>query len=63
MQEQVTVEEETQVVSEAQEEVIDGRTLVGKLQTKVQKLEDTQEKILLTLAEHQKRIDECSIRR
>jgi hypothetical protein len=36
---------------------------IEALQAKVQELEETQKKILLTLADHQKRIDECSIRR
>lgn len=39
---------------------VDGRTILGK---RLKAIEETQEKILLTLAEHQKRIDECSIRR
>lgn len=55
------MEEQTKV--EEVEEKVDGRTIEGKLQVKVQELEETQGKILLTLAEHQKRIDECSIRR
>jgi hypothetical protein len=57
MEEQVVVEEETQ------EEEVDGRTVVGKLQAKVQKLEDTQVEILKTLLEHGNKIAECSVRR
>lgn len=57
MEGQVIVEEETQ------EKVVDGRTIVAKLQVKVQKLEDAQIKICELLAKHQKRIDECSVRR
>ena len=65
--ETVPTEETIQKTIEAselsKEEILNGRTIVGKLQAKVQKLEETQAKILQTLAEHQKRIDECSIRR
>lgn len=43
-----------------EEEEVDGRTIIGK---RLKAIEDTQEKILQTLAEHQKRIEECSIRR
>lgn len=57
------MEETIQETAETEEKKVDGRTIEGKLQAVVQKLEETQEKILLTLAEHQKRIDECSIRR
>lgn len=39
---------------------VDGRTTLGK---RLKAIEDTQAKILQTLAEHQKRIDECSVRR
>ncbi len=59
MAEQVVVEEEVEV----QEETIDGRTVVGKLQAKVQKLEETQEIIRNLLMVQIKRIDECTIRR
>ena len=48
-----------ETIQEAIEEV-DGRTTLGK---RLKAIEDTQEKILQTLAEHQKRIEECSIRR
>ena len=41
-------------------EEVDGRTTLGK---KLKAIEEIQEKILLTLAEHQKRIEECSVRR
>ncbi len=44
-------------------EKVDGRTTEGKILARLEGLEDKQEKILLTLAEHQKRIEECSIRR
>lgn len=47
----------------SKEEILDGRTVVGKLQAKVQKLEDTQVKILQTLADHEKRIKACEVRR
>ncbi len=39
---------------------VDGRTTLGK---RLKAIEDTQGKILQTLAEHQKRIDECCVRR
>jgi len=39
---------------------VDGRTVLGK---KLKELEDNQKKIQETLAEHGKRIDECSIQR
>jgi hypothetical protein len=41
-------------------EEVDGRTTLGK---RLKAIEEIQEKILQTLAEHQKRIEECSIRR
>lgn len=47
----------------SKEEILDGRTVMGKFQVRLKALEDTQVKILQTLAEHQKRIDECSVRR
>ena len=43
-----------------EEEEADGRTTVGK---RLKAIEDTQEKILQTLAEHQKRIAVCEVRR
>ncbi len=51
-------EEPTEVI-----EKVDGRTTEGKNLTRLEALETTQEKILLTLAEHQKRIEECSVHR
>lgn len=45
---------------EETEEKIDGRTNEGKAQTK---LESRLKKIEKTLADHEKRIKECSIRR
>jgi len=48
-----------ETIQEAIDEV-DGRTLLGK---RLKAIEETQEKILQTLAEHQKRIEDCSIRR
>ncbi len=51
--------EETDTIQETIDEV-DGRTTLGK---KLKAIEETQEKILQTLAEHQKRIEECSVRR
>ena len=51
--------ETEEAVQETIDEV-DGRTTLGK---RLKAIEDTQEKILLTLAEHQKRIEECSVRR
>lgn len=50
---------ETDTIQETIDEV-DGRTTLGK---RLKAMEDTQEKILQTLAEHQKRIEECSVRR
>ena len=58
-----TIQKKIEAEEISKEEILDGRTVIGKLQAKVQKLEDTQTKILQTLAEHQKRIEECSIRR
>lgn len=55
--------EPTEAPELSEEEILDGRTVTGKMQAKLKEMEKTQEKILLTLAEHQKRIDECSIRR
>lgn len=46
-------------IQEALDEV-DGRTTLGK---RLKAIEETQGKILLTLEEHRRRIDECSIRR
>ena len=51
------------VKEEIVEEEIDGRTVEGKIQARLQKLEEAQEKILETLSEHGKKIDDCSIRR
>ena len=50
-------------VKEVVEEAIDGRTIEGRVQARLQKLEDAQEKILETLSEHGKKIDICSVRR
>ena len=58
-----TVEKTIEASELSKEEILDGRTTMGKFQVRLKALEDTQERILLTLAEHQKRIDECSIRR
>ncbi len=59
--------EQTEVIEEIEDEVevevIDGRTVTGKLQAKVQKLEEIQTEILKTLLEHGNKIAECSIRR
>lgn len=41
-------------------EEVDGRTILGK---RLKDLEDNQKKIQETLAEHEKRIAECSIQR
>lgn len=57
------MDEQTEVIEETEEEVVDGRTVIGKLQVKVQKLEETQVEILKTLVEHGNKIAECSIRR
>lgn len=53
------VEPTEETIQETIDEV-DGRTTLGK---RLKAIEEKQEKILLTLAEHQKRIDECSVRR
>ena len=58
-----TIEETIEASELSKEEILDGRTTMGKFQVRLKALEDIQEKILLTLAEHQKRIEECSIRR
>lgn len=48
-----------EIIQETLDEV-DGRTTLGK---RLKVIEDTQGKILQTLAEHQRRIEECSVRR
>ena len=48
---------------ETTEELVDGRTLIGKLQARVKELEDNQKKIQEKLGEHHRRIDECCIQR
>ena len=58
-----TTEKAIEVAELSKEEILDGRTVGGKLQAKVQKLEETQVKILQTLADHEKRIAVCEVRR
>lgn len=58
-----TIEKTIEAAELSKEEILDGRTVVGKLQAKVQKLEETQEKILQTLADYERRIKVCEIRR
>jgi len=52
--------EATEEIAEEQIKEVDGRTLAGK---RLKAIEDSQAKILETLADHEKRIAECSIRR
>ena len=47
----------------SKEEILDGRTVLGKMQARLEGLEKTQGLILQTLEEHRKNIDACSIRR
>lgn len=54
MDEQVVIEEETQ------EEVVDGRTNLGK---RLKAIEDTQKEMTSLLLAHERRITECSVRR
>lgn len=59
MEEQVSTIPTEESIQETIEEV-DGRTLLSK---RLKAIEETQEKILKTLAEHQKRIEVCEVRR
>ncbi len=59
------MEEQTEVI-----EKVDGRTTEGKIPARLKKTEDLlellaerTERICDTLADHEKRIDECSVRR
>jgi hypothetical protein len=58
-----TIDKTIEATELSKEEVLDGRTVVGKLQAKVQKLEEMQSEILKTLVEHGNKIADCSIRR
>jgi len=55
-----TVQKTIDAAEVSKEELVDGRTSLGK---RLKALEDSQKEIQKILAEHKKRIDECSIQR
>lgn len=55
-----TVQKKVDAAEVSKEELVDGRTALGK---RLKVLEDNQKEIQETLADHEKRIKECSIQR
>ena len=58
-----TIQKTKEASELSKEEILDGRTVLGKMQARLEEVEKVQGLILQTLEEHRKNIDACSIRR